>query len=48
VRHLQARLDPVNVPRAWRDAPDLVWSKLPEMPREMLDMIPRWVESRRS
>lgn len=44
VRHMQAFLDPVNVPRAYRDAPDLFWARRGEMDAAMLDLIPRWID----
>jgi hypothetical protein len=44
VRHLQAYLDPANLPRAYRDAPDLFWARRDEVPQDMLDLIPRWID----
>jgi hypothetical protein len=43
VRHLQAFLDPVDLGRAWRDAPDVFFARWVALPPERREHAARWL-----
>lgn len=45
VQHLQAVLDPTNLARAWRDAPDLCFARLARLPPAYCTSLVRWLET---
>lgn len=46
VRHLLAFFDAPNLERAWRDAPDLLFARLPSLRPAVRDAFGRWLERR--
>jgi hypothetical protein len=44
VAHLQAFVDPLHLGRWWRDAPDVFFSRLPELSREKSAYFARWLD----
>lgn len=46
VRHLRATADPLQLGRAWRDAPDVFFGRLPRLDDVRRAYFARWLESR--
>ena len=45
VRHIQAALEPGDLARLWRDAPDVFFARLPALSSLQLAYLGRWLET---